>query len=175
MRWVVLIWSPSSRTGETHTTNQYGEDVTSHALALLALRAVGITVPPETIVALEKLQLPDSGWSFDGTAATGSDTNSTALALQALVSTGGTSEAQNKAIAYLHAQQNDDGGFPYSQASQFGHASDANSTALVLQAILAVKQPLSAWTKSGKTPLDRLLAFQNAQWRVPLPGYATRR
>ncbi len=147
--------------GFNAATGRYGKDITSHALALLALRAAGVTVRPAAIVALEKLQLPDGGWSFDGASATGSDTNTTALAYQALVSTGGTDQAKQKAVAYLHAQQNADGGFPYSQTSKFGNASDANSTALNLQAILSSGEPLTGWAKNGKTPLDRLLAFQN--------------
>lgn len=140
---------------------RYGDDVTSDALALLALRVAGDTVRPETIVALEKLQLPDGGWSFDGNAATGSDTNTTAIVFQSLVSIGGTGEAKSKALAYLRAQQNGDGGFPYSQTSQFGNASDTNSTALGIQAILASGEPMANWVKNGKSPVERLLAFQN--------------
>ena len=142
-------------------TEQYGKDVSSHALALLALGAAGDTVRLAAIAKLGQLQLPDGGWSFDGAAATGSDTNTTALAIQALVSTRGGPEERNKALAYLRTQQNADGGFPYSQTSQFGNASDANSTALVIQAILATGDTLGNWAREGKTPLDRLLAFQN--------------
>ncbi len=147
--------------GFNTATGQYGKDVTSHALALLALRAAVGTIRPEAVTALEKLQLADGGWSFDGTAATGSDTNTTALAIQALVAAESTGEAKTKAIAYLRAQQNADGGFPFSQTSQFGNASDANSTALGVQAILASGETLDAWARDGKTPVDRLLAFQN--------------
>jgi LPXTG-motif cell wall-anchored protein len=142
-------------------TGRYGKDVTAHALALLALHAAGTPVRQEATTALEKLQLSDGGWSFDGTTASGSDTNTTSLAYQALVSTGGTNQARQKAMAYFHAQQNADGGFPYSQTSKFGNASDANSTALSVQAILASGQSPNDWAKNGKTPLDRLLAFQN--------------
>ncbi len=147
--------------GFNGATGQYGKDVTAHALALLALRAAGTTLRPEAVAALEKLQLPDGGWSFDGTPATGSDTNTTSLAIQALTAAGSTTDARTKALGYLRAQQNADGGFPYSQTSQFGNASDANSTALGVQAILASGETLDAWAKDGKTPVDRLLAFQN--------------
>ncbi|HSH82399.1 MAG TPA: prenyltransferase/squalene oxidase repeat-containing protein [Herpetosiphonaceae bacterium] len=147
--------------GFNAATGQYGKDVTAHVLALLALRAAGATVRPEAVAALEKLQLPDGGWSFDGTPATGSDTNTTSLAIQALTAAGSTTDARTKALDYLRAQQNPDGGFPYSQTSQFGNASDANSTALGVQAILASGETLDAWAKAGKTPVDRLLAFQN--------------
>lgn len=143
-------------------TGRYGKDVTTHALALLALHAANAPINAATVGALETLQLPDGGWSFDGTAVTGSDTNTTAIALQALVAAAPTSAARAKGIAYLHTQQNADGGFPYSQASQFGNASDANSTALSIQAIVASGEDMAGWTKEGATPHARLLAFKNA-------------
>jgi LPXTG-motif cell wall-anchored protein len=147
--------------GFDSATGRYGKDVTAHALALLALHATGTSINPAAISATESLQLPDGGWSFDGTAATGSDTNTTALVLQALAAAAPSSAARAKGIAYLRTQQNDDGGFPYSQTSQFGNASDANSTALSIQAILANNENLDDWTKAGATPATRLLALQN--------------
>ena len=147
--------------GYNAQTGQYGQDVTAHTYALISLVAAGVTPPVEAVNALKALQLPDGGWSFDGTAATGSDTNTTSLAVQALKATGDTSDAISKALTYYRAQQNADGGFPYSQTSQFGNASDANSTALSIQAFLAAGENLANWTKDGKTPTDRLLAFQN--------------
>lgn len=144
-------------------TARYGNDVTSHAYALIALRAAGSpsAQKSEAADALKKLQLPDGGWSFDGTPQTGSDTNTTSLAIQALVAVGDQSDAVAKGLAYLRAQQNSDGGFPFSQTSQFGNASDANSTALSLQAIIAAGGDMGTFTKDGKTPADRLRAFQN--------------
>jgi LPXTG-motif cell wall-anchored protein len=148
--------------GYNAQTGQYGKDVTSHAYALIGLVAAGRTPKPESIEALKKLQLPDGGWSFDGTPATGSDTNTTSVAVQALKATRDTSAAISKAVAYYKSQQNADGGFPYSQLSQYGNASDANSTALSLQALIAAGENLASWTKEdGKTPAQRLLAFQN--------------
>lgn len=147
--------------GRNASNGRYGADVSSHALSLLALQAAGAPPPADSVVALERLQLPDGGWSFDGTVNTGSDTNTTSLALQALQATGGTDETKQQAIQYLRTQQNVDGGFPFSQTSQFGNASDANSTSLALQAILASGDTLNNWVREGRTPLDRLLAFQN--------------
>lgn len=149
------------QSGFNQATRQYGADVTAHALALIALTAAGEAIQAGAVAQLEKLQLPDGGWSFDGTAATGSDTNTTALAIQALTAASGTPDVRAKALAYLRTQQNTDGGFPFSQASQFGNASDANSTASSIQAIMAAGESLSDWAKEGKTPVDRLLAFQN--------------
>lgn len=147
--------------GRNAQTGQYGPDVTTHAYALIGLVAAGTTPETAAIDALKKLQLPDGGWSFDGTAATGSDTNTTGLAIQALKAVGDSSDAISKAVAYLKGQQNSDGGFPYSQTSSFGNASDANSTALALQGLLAAGEDLKNYTKAGKTPVDRLLQFQN--------------
>lgn len=142
-------------------TGQYGADVTAHAYSLIALTAAGRPVPPEAIEALKRLQLPDGGWSFDGTPATGGDTNTTSLAVQALRATGDQSDAIAKAVAYFRAQQNDDAGFPYSRSSSFGSASDANSTALSIQGLIAAGEDLTNWSKNGQTPTDRLLQFQN--------------
>jgi prenyltransferase beta subunit len=142
-------------------TGRYGSDVSVHAYALIALRAAGQPIKPEAVDALKQLQLPDGGWSYDGTEATGSDTNTTALAVQALVATGDASDVVSRAIRFYRAQQNPDAGFPYSQASEFGADSDANSTALSIQALIAAGEDIDAWTQNGRTPLERLAAFQN--------------
>jgi hypothetical protein len=142
---------------------QYGSDVYGHALALLAIKAVGATPPEAAVARTLGLQLEDGGWSFDGSADTGSDTNTTGLVVQALAGTTAAIDALARAADYLKGQQNDDGGFPYSQSSQFGNASDANSTAAALQAIIALGQdPAGAdWSKDGNTPLAALVALQN--------------
>ncbi len=93
-------------------TGQYGPTTTDHVFALLALASAGQSVPPAAITALEKLQLSDGGWSYDGTVATGSDTNTTALAVQALKATNGSSAALSKAQTYLVSQQNADWRLP---------------------------------------------------------------
>ncbi len=142
-------------------TGLFAKDPTTQALALLAQAPDTKAVPAAALRALKAQQLADGGWSFDGSAATGSDTNTTALALQALMATEGNSTTVRKGLAYLKGQQNPDGGFPYSQSSQYGHDSDANSTAYVIQGLLASGENLQSYAKSGKTPLDRLLAFQN--------------
>ena len=91
--------------------------------------------------------------------AMGTDTNSTALAaagepLSSAVITNG--------LAYLKTAQNADGGFTYDPASAWGTDSDANSTAWILQALLATGQdPASAdWTEGANTPISYLLSLQ---------------
>ncbi|HEU4328761.1 MAG TPA: prenyltransferase/squalene oxidase repeat-containing protein [Roseiflexaceae bacterium] len=143
-------------------TGQYGGSTTDHAYALLGLAATGQSIPPEALAALDKLQLPDGGWSFDGTAASGSDTNTTALVAQALVAAGSKGATLDKAVAYLKSQQNSDGGFPYSKASSFGSASDANSTAAVIQGLLAAGVDPRTLKQGAADPLTALVAFQNS-------------
>jgi LPXTG-motif cell wall-anchored protein len=142
-------------------TGQYGGDVTGHAYALLALASAGQPLPAEAIAALERLQLPDGGWSFDGNAATGSDTNTTALAIQALAAARARGEPLKRALAYLKSQQNADGGFPYAKTSAFGAETDANSTAVAIQAIVAAGDDPRAWRQGDRDPVGALLALQN--------------
>lgn len=153
---------------------------TFHMMAMLALAAAGEPVPQAAVTWLESVQNDDGGWSFDGSVGENvADTNSTALAIQALIAAGqpAGSPAIQKALDYLRGQQNEDGGFPYAKPSDFGTESDANSTAYVIQALVAAGQdPTGAeWTAEGGTPLDRLLALQIEEsgafnWKAEVPG-----
>ncbi len=145
-------------------SGQYGNDVYGHALALIAIRALGAQPPAAAINWLIAAQLRDGGWSFDGSASTGSDTNTTSLAVMALAGSSRATDALAAARAYLRGQQNPDGGFPYSQTSPFGNASDANSTAAVVQAIIALGENpnSSTWSQGGPTAAAALAAFQNS-------------
>jgi hypothetical protein len=63
-----------------------GPDSNSTALALEGLAAVAVTPPNDALAFLDGVQEPDGGWSFvDGV---GTDPNSTALVVQALLSVG---------------------------------------------------------------------------------------
>lgn len=91
----------------------------------------------------------------------GADTNSTAAAVQALVIAGVTAPIA-PAVAFLHAAQATSGsstaGFPWFA----GGDADANSTALVMQAVLAAGQDPSgpSWSVGGRTPFDALVGWQ---------------
>ncbi len=85
-----------------------------------------------------------------------SDTNTTGLCLQALALTD-SADAVEAGLAYLQAIQNEDGGWPYQSPSDFGTDSDTNSTALVVQALVANEQDLAEWNN----PQDWLLSMQN--------------
>jgi hypothetical protein len=119
-------------------TGQYGPDAVGHAFSILGLKAAGVEPEPSTIQRLLTLQAPEGGWAFAG--AGKPDTNTTSVAVQALLATGSqpTSAPLQKALAYLLSQRNNDGGYPYQQGGDFGSDSDANSTAYVSQALTAL-------------------------------------
>jgi prenyltransferase beta subunit len=140
-------------------TGQIGFGPFDHALGVLALVATGSDVPSKAIDVFRTTQLEDGSWSFDGTTANGGgDTNTTAVAIQALVAAGeGNDSMVAKALDYLKSVQTGAGGFPF----QKGQApkGDANSTAIVVQAIVALGQdPASA---DWKNAAAALAAFQN--------------
>jgi hypothetical protein len=149
-------------------TGHYGTDVTGQALVVLALVAMQNAGHPQTFDWLLAQQGPEGGWAFGGDQKPGAaDTNTTGLVLQALASVSARPSFQpqiDKALAYLHTQQNADGGFPYAQGDPNGSASDANSTALVVMALVAVGEDPAgaAWSQAGHTPAAALLTFQNA-------------
>gem|GEM_PF-1114637 len=96
----------------------------------------------------------------------GADTNSTAFAVQALKAAGQTA-AIPSALTFLHAAQTTSGpqagGFPWFT----GGDPDPNSTALVLQALLAASESPTggAWTVNGSSPFSIL-----SSWQITTPG-----
>jgi len=143
--------------GYDPVTGLYDADPTGNGYVLLTLRAAGRPVPGKALDAWAAQQQPDGGWSAYRPAK-GTDTNTTALAIVALA-VHGRSGPVPRALAYLRGQQSPDGGFPFS--ADLGTASDANSTALVTLALLAARQDLGDWERSGVDPLQRLLQLQN--------------
>lgn len=156
-------------------TGQFGDSLFGHAYALLALHHAGADVPPDALALLEAQRTTEGAWALFGEAdADAADTNTTALAVQTLVALGRRDVAEG-ALPYLRRVQNADGGFPYQNPSDWGTDTDANSTAVVLQALLALDEPLDAWAVDGVTPLDALLALHDAEsggylWQAAVPG-----
>ncbi len=138
-------------------------------LSLAALSGAGITGTNATVAAatswLQHQQCADGGWesyradttvactATDPTMFSGPDTNSTALAVEGLVAQG-TALGAGPAT-FLAGLQDGDGGW-----GAYGAPSDADSTALVIQALIALGQNPAASVKSGADPLDALLSFQ---------------
>ena len=156
--------------------------VQDQSLMVIALQAVGATPPTLAIDWLADQQCtggsnPQSslgGWqasrtttgnSLDDCSApdplnySGPDTNSTAFAIQALQYLGRTAPLAAAATVLQNAQATSGpsaGGFPWFAGGDV----DANTTALVLQAITAMGQIPSAWSVGGATPLAVLESFQ---------------
>lgn len=151
----------------------------STLMAVVALKSVQRPIPGVSLDLIRRSQQENGGWAWDGSAGTAADTNTTAYAVQALVAGGEAvdSPAVTKALAYYDAIQNEDGGWPYQNPSDYGTATDANSTAVTVQAILAAGQdPTGAgWTTAAaKTPYDALDGLQNESgawaWKEDTPA-----
>ncbi|MFC2036508.1 prenyltransferase/squalene oxidase repeat-containing protein [Chloroflexota bacterium] len=154
------------------------DTLVGHSLAILALKSALRPVPAEAIDYVKNAQQESGAWAWDGSAETASDTNTTAFAVQALVAADGaaSSDAVSHALAYYKAIQNEDGGWPYQNPSDYGTATDTNSTAVTIQALLAANQdPFGPdWaTAEGSTPLSALEALQNESgafaWQAAVP------
>jgi hypothetical protein len=130
-----------------------------HALGVLALVATGHEVPQSAIDTFRAAQLANGSWAFDGTTADqAGDTNTTAMAIQALAAAGLARDPMiDKALAYLKSSQVESGAFPFQPGS--APNGDANSTAIVVQAILAVGQDPAS--PEWKNAAAALAAFQN--------------
>ena len=162
-------------TGEYQVTAEPNTETFNQALAMLGLRSAGETVPAAAINYLRLAQDSDGGWNYlaqkdSSQPFAGSDTNSTAIALMALDASG-DHDADQSALQYFHAQQDQDGGFPF----QTGAGTDPDSTALVIQAILAAEQDPTGcgWAQAGITPYKNLVDSQSSNGGYVFPGYAS--
>lgn len=149
----------------------YAADDFSQSVIMLGLACTGSAVPSAAATALKANQLTESGgWGFGGFP----DPDTTAIAVQALLATGAqTSDpAIAKAVAYLHANQGEDGGWGFDPAE-----SNASSTAYVVQALLALGEnpEAAAWQKSSVSPVAYLLSQQepDGSFKGFDPAFAT--
>ena len=159
------------------STGEYsgsGGAVFTQALAMLGVASAGEIIPDNAIDYLIGLQSStDGGWGDFG-----SDTNSTSLAINALVAAKAQDSIDSSSIDtsredgmdFLESEQNDDGGFAYQKAfaanycdGDDSNVSDANSTALSIQAIRAVGEDpkTGKWvTDEGTQPVSMLMSLQ---------------
>jgi hypothetical protein len=157
------------------STGAYGDGSTfSQSFAILAIVAAGHSVPAAAFAELKALADADGSWSY-GTApvaADQGDTNSTAIAVMALDAAADHS-ADAAGLAYLHTQQLADGGFPYQNSSVYGSpASDPDSDAVVLQALVAAGQDPedTSWLQGASSVLTHLRSAQAASGGFAYPG-----
>jgi hypothetical protein len=128
-------------------------------LGAIALRQ---PFPPEAAEGLRDQALGDGGWEW--AEGWGADTNTTALAIQALMAAGAPITATEivSGLALLKSAQNDNGGFAYAVVEGVPGESDANSTAYAVQALVAAHQDVRSgnWQVNGRGPIDYLLSLQ---------------
>lgn len=163
--------------GTKAQVNDFNAGDYDQGVALAALAATGKTRGSAIRTAeswLLNQQCPDGGWTSyeskhnpcDGSPAdfVGPDTNSTALAIQGLAAQGdlGGSADANAHAFLVHAQDGDGGwGFEPNTASTPG-STDPDSTALVLQAILALgDSPTQKPFDKTANPVSVLESFQS--------------
>lgn len=143
-------------------------EVNDTIFAILALSPIAEPVAQEAVKyavrwVIEQ-QNTDGSWSWQDKGSPG-ESDMTGAAIEALNAAGmPDTEAQRKAIAYLHEVQEPDGGFP-----EFPGEGESNSgsTAWVTQGIWAAGENPEAWTQSsGREPLDYLESMQQADGHI---------
>ncbi|MGW1022207.1 prenyltransferase/squalene oxidase repeat-containing protein [Streptomyces sp. NPDC002577] len=142
------------------TSDPTYDGVWRQSLALLAQDTVGVKPATKAVDWLVGQQCANGAFAAyraDTTKACDAklmvDTNSTAAAVQALAALGGHDTETGKAVAWLKSVQNADGGWGYSA----GGASDANSTSVVIGALVTAGEKPAEVVKGGKSPYDALL------------------
>jgi prenyltransferase/squalene oxidase-like repeat protein len=130
-----------------------GGQVNLTSFAILALRAAGHRIAPAMRSWLVRQQDSDGGYNFAAAGAT-SDVDDTGAALEALAAAGGTpARTRDRAVAFIRAQQDRDGGFP----SQPGGDSNAQSTAWAVQGLIAARASAGTLHRAGaRSPLQYL-------------------
>lgn len=132
---------------------------------LIALRASGLRAGSSRVQRaarwIEARQNPDGSFNFARRGAPGT-VDDTAGALQALAAAGRRGTAARRALAYLLARQNGDGGF----ALQPPGRSNSQSTALAAQAMLAMGTDPAVRRRGSRSPLGFLGARQQANGLV---------
>jgi hypothetical protein len=155
-----------------------GDTLVGHSLAVLALASARRPIPAAAVAYIVDAQQQDGSWAWDGSAGIPGDTNTAAFAVQALIAAGEPAggDPVEQALAYFASLQNADGGWPYQNPSDYGTDTDANSTAVVIQAILATGQDPGGenWAiAEGNTPMSALEGLQNESgafaWQAAMP------
>jgi prenyltransferase beta subunit len=143
-------------------------EVNDTIFAILSLSPIAEPVVQEAIQHAAKWvieqQNKDGSWAWESKGSPG-ESDMTGAAIEALNAAGlhGT-EAQQKAIGYLHQIQGPDGGFPEFPSEE---ESNSGSTAWVVQGIWAAGENPETWTKgSRREPLDYLESMQQPDGHI---------
>jgi hypothetical protein len=155
-----------AETAEGQLGGESDAEVTYHALAMLALRAAGEEPSEQNAAWLTTAQCADGGWQFDepvsptddehcrddssGQDFAGSDTNTTSYAVQALRVAPGPDAVHDPVEFFRSARDPFKKGLIYDPTQKCTEETlgegcfltDSNSTALGIQALTALEQPL---------------------------------
>ncbi len=157
------------------STGSYGSSIFDQALIIVTLVRADQPVSENAVDFLLDSQSENGAWAlFGDTDDAVGDTNTTALAIQALIASGHAAQIDS-ALDYLHTVQNSDGGFPYQNPSEYGTDTDANSTAVVYQALVAAGEALDDWAPEGTGPLTALISLADPEsgaffWQAAVPA-----
>jgi squalene cyclase len=119
---------------------------------------------------LKGLQTEKGGWAWNG-GANGEDTDTTSIILCALIGGGeeSSSDAVKRGLKYLHAEQNQDGGF-----SSLG--SNAATDGWTILALNAAGENPRSWKVKSTDPIDHLLSLQKEDgsiwWKKDSEGFS---
>ncbi|RMI26246.1 hypothetical protein EBN88_29860, partial [Streptomyces triticirhizae] len=135
------------------------DGVWRQSYALLAQHTAGYTPADEAVDWLVGQQCADGSFLPFRAApeqpcadVTASDSNATALAVQALAAVGGQQDAVDAGVAWLTGVQNEDGGWGFNP----GSPSDANSTAVVIGALAATGTDPAEVRREDNSPYSAL-------------------
>lgn len=127
--------------GQAAETGLYGTGLYDHAYVLMALAVTDSEIPQDAIDFLATVQAGNGGFAWDGsTDETMVDSNTTAMIVQALVAAGVADDdpVLAGAVGYLRTVVTDQGA-----SYSVGAEADANSTALVAQALQLVRDDVT--------------------------------
>jgi hypothetical protein len=145
----------------SETLGVYAPDSGFNAWGILGTLALSQTVPPSAVDALVAQQQPNGGWEWQP--GFGTDTNTTAVAVQTLVAAGYPVTATEvvSGLAFLKSAQVAGGGFLYDPATP-DNGADANSTAYALMTLSATGEDAGGeqWSVEGSTAVDFLRSLQ---------------
>jgi energy-coupling factor transport system substrate-specific component len=150
--------------GDIHRNGSVNNQTNWTSFAVLALRAAGVAPPAASLAWIVRQQDADGGFNF-GTRGGLSDVDDTGSALEALAGDrgAGAARARSRAIGYIQAQQDRDGGFP----GMPGAGSNAQSTAFAVQGLIAAGvDPSSLHRRGAPSPLDYLRSLIAADGHV---------
>lgn len=150
----------SLSTAEQNADGVYGGSYFVHALVVLAH---ALAESPDAAKQLDngvllRAQQVDGGWGFDAKGT--SDTNTTAIVVQALVASGQGGDGTTRGMAYMEGTLLSSNLYPFDAKSGDG---DADSTAYVLQAKIAARANPTEITRTRAA----LVALQNPSGAFP--------